>query len=69
MNPYAKEYTLSDRVIQDVWDMAKLLLFGSREDNVQYAQGVFEQLKGMGREVELIVQDQRTTLQLVSCCK
>jgi hypothetical protein len=31
MKPYAKEFTLSDSVIQDARDTAKLLLFGSPE--------------------------------------
>ena len=66
MKPYAKDYTLSDSVIQDARDIAKLLLFGSPEENVLYAQCVVEQLQGMGHKVELIVQDRRSTLQLVN---
>ncbi len=38
MNPYAKEYTLTDSIIQDARDMAKLQLSGSAEENVQYAR-------------------------------
>ena len=57
MKPYAKEFTLSDSVIQDARDTAKLLLFGSPEENVHYAHGVVTRLQGMGHDVELILQD------------
>ncbi len=66
MKPYAKEYTLMDSIVQDTRDMAKLQLFGLAEENVQYARGVVDQVRGLGHEVEMIFQDQLETLQLVS---
>ncbi len=67
MKPYAKEYILTDSIVQDARDMAKLQqLFGLAEENVQYARGVMDQVRGLGHKVEMIFQDQRETLQLVS---
>ncbi len=66
MKPYAKEYTLTDSIVQDASNMAKLQLFGSAEENVHYARGVVDQVRGLGHEVEMIFQDRRETLQLVS---
>jgi hypothetical protein len=66
MKPYAKEYTLTDSIVQDARDMAKLQLFGSAEENVQYARGVLDHVRGLGHEVEMIFQDCRKTLKLVS---
>ncbi len=57
MKSYAKEYTLTDSIVQDARDMAKLQLYGSAEENVQYARGVVDQVRGLGHEVEMIFQD------------
>ncbi len=48
MKPYAKEYTLTDSIIQDARDMAKLQLFRLAEEIVQYARGVVDQVRGLG---------------------
>ena len=48
MKPYAKEYTLMDSIVQDARDMAKLQLFGSAEENMQYAQSVVDQVRVWG---------------------
>ncbi len=40
MMPYAKEYALTDSVLQEAWDSAKIELFGLADDNVCYARGV-----------------------------
>jgi hypothetical protein len=66
MKPYAKKYTLTDSIVQDARDMAKLQLLGLAEENVQYAQVVMDQVRGLGHKVDMIFQDQRETLQLVS---
>ncbi len=66
MKPYVKEYMLMDSIVQDARDVAKLQLFGSAEENVQYARCVVDQVRGLGHEVEMIFQDQWETLQLVS---
>ncbi len=57
---------LTDSIIQDARDMAKLQLFGSAEENVQYAQGVLDHVRELGHKVEMIFQDCRETLKLVS---
>jgi hypothetical protein len=66
MKPYAKEYTLTDSIVQDARDMAKLQLFGSAEENVHHARGVLDQVRGLGHEVEMIFQDRRETLSSLS---
>jgi hypothetical protein len=69
MKPYAKEYTLMDSIVQDARDTAKLQLFGLAEENMQYARGVMDQVRGLGHKVEMIFQDQRkpSSLSAVSC--
>ncbi len=57
MKPYVKEYTLTDSIVQDARDMAKLQLFGSAEENVQYARDVMDQVRRLGHKVEMIFQD------------
>ncbi len=63
MKPYTKEYMFTDSIIQDARDMAKLQLFGLAEENVQYARGVMDQVRGLGHKVEMIFQDGQETLQ------
>jgi hypothetical protein len=50
MKPYAKEYTLTDSVVQDARDRAKFELFGSAEENMQYARGVMDHVRQLGQE-------------------
>jgi len=66
MKPYAKEYTLTESIIQDARDLAKIELFGLADDNVKYAKGVMDELRAMGHEVEMFFSDRRSTLQMVS---
>ncbi len=40
MKPYANDYALTDSVLQEAWDNAKLELFRLADDNVRYARGV-----------------------------
>jgi hypothetical protein len=54
MKPYAKDYALTDSVLQEAWDSAKIELFGSADDNVCYARGVANQLRKLDHEVELV---------------
>ena len=48
MKPYAKAFTLTDSIIQDGKDLAKLDLFGNADDNVKYAKGVKDHLTALG---------------------
>jgi hypothetical protein len=42
MKSYAKEYTLTDSIVQDARDWAKSELFGSAEENVRYVRSVMD---------------------------
>ena len=50
MKPYAKGYTLTDSIVQDGRDLAKLELLGDFDDNVKYAAAVQRHLRGLGHE-------------------
>ncbi len=62
MMPYAKGYALTDSVLQEVRDSAKIELFGLADDNVRYARGVANQLQELDHEVELIFGNSQETL-------
>ena len=66
MKPYAKAFTLTDSIIQDGKDLAKLDLFGNADDNVKYAKGVKDHLTALGHAVELRYHDRRRSLQLLT---
>ena len=66
MKPYAEEYTLTDSIVQDARDQAKLELFGSAEENVWYVRGVMDYVRRLGHEVEMIFQDRQKTIQAAS---
>ncbi len=66
MKPYAKDYALTDSILQEVWDNAKLELFGLADNNVHYARGVANWLHGLDHEVELIFGNQWETLKKVT---
>jgi hypothetical protein len=40
MLPHAKNYALTDSVLQEAQDSAKLELFGSADDNIHFTRGV-----------------------------
>jgi hypothetical protein len=40
MKPYAKDYALTDSILQEAWDNAELQLFRLADNNVCYARGV-----------------------------
>jgi hypothetical protein len=48
LKPYAKDYALTDSILQEGRDIAKDVLFGSAEENVQYAEGPQAELRAMG---------------------
>ncbi len=62
MMPYAKDYALTDSVLQEARDSAKTELLGSADDNVCYARGVANQLQELDHGVELIFGNQQETL-------
>jgi hypothetical protein len=65
LKPYAKDYAVTDAILQDARHHTKELLFGSAEDNVQYADGVAAELRRMGHEVELLFGNRKETIQKV----
>ncbi len=48
LKPYAKDYALTDNILQEGRDIAKDVLFGSAEENVQYAKGLQAELRALG---------------------
>ncbi len=65
LKPYVKDYALTDSILQEGRDVAKNVLFGSAEENVQYAEGVQAELRAMGHDVELLYADRKETIQQV----
>ena len=65
LKPYVKDYALTDSILQEGRDLAKNVLFGSAQENVQYAEGVQAELRAMGHEVELLYADRKETIQQV----
>ncbi len=63
--PYAKDYALTDSILQDGRDLVKDVLFGSAEENIQYAKGLQAELRALGHEVELLFVDRKQTIQQV----
>ncbi len=62
MKPYAKDYALTDSVLQEARDNAKIELIGSADDNVCYARGVANRLRELDHKVELVFANQWETL-------
>jgi hypothetical protein len=59
LKPYAKDCTLMDSILQEGRDIAKDVLFGSAEENVQYAKGLQAELCALEHEVELLFLDRK----------
>jgi hypothetical protein len=66
LSPFANDYVLTDNILQDGWDIAKVERFGVPEDNVQFAHGVLTELKAMEHEVFFLYTDRSQTLKNVS---
>jgi hypothetical protein len=62
IKPYAKDYALTDSVLQEGRDNSKLEMFGSADDNICYARGVAYQLRELDHEVELVFGNRQETL-------
>ncbi len=62
LKPYAEDYPLMDSVLQEGRDVAKDVLFGLAEENVQYAEGLQVELRAMGQDVELLYADRKETI-------
>ena len=66
LKPYANDYAVTDNILQDGRNSAKLERFGVPEDNIQFAHGVFSKLKAMRHKVLLLYTDCAQTLKNVS---
>jgi hypothetical protein len=64
LKPYTKDYAVTDSILQEGRHLAKELLFGSADDNVQYVDGLHKELTALGHEVELLFSDRKATIQL-----
>ena len=62
MRPYAKDYAITNALVQDARDAAKVDIFGQAEDNVMYAERIAEEMRSRGHTVELIFLTRKETL-------
>ncbi len=62
LKPYAKDYALTDSILQEGRDIAKDVLFGLAEENVQYAEGLQAELRASGHDVKLLFWDRKQTI-------
>jgi hypothetical protein len=65
LKPYAKDYVLTDSILQEGRDVAKDVLFGSAEEKIQYAEGLQVELRAMSHDVKLLYGDRKETIQQV----
>jgi hypothetical protein len=65
LKPYANDYALLDSILQEGQDLAKTQLFGWGDENVQYAKGVVEELRGLGHHVQILFANRKEILQAV----
>ncbi len=42
MKPYTKDYTLTDSIVQEAWDIAKLHLFGLLDKDMRYERVIVD---------------------------
>ena len=54
---------MTDAILQDARHLAKELLFGLAEDNLQYADGLAAKLQRMGHDVEILFANRKETIQ------
>ena len=54
IRPYAKDFHITDGILQEERDLAKKAIFGTPESNVQYAEGVAFAMRKLGHEVKLL---------------
>jgi hypothetical protein len=62
---YLNDYAMTNNILQDARDFAKVDLFGRLEDNVKYTYSIAKATKDMGHIVELIFTDRCAKLQTV----
>jgi hypothetical protein len=66
LKPYFNKYTLSNNILQEGCDKAKVDLFGDLEENIQYASAIAKAIEEMGHTVDLIFTNRPKTLNTVN---
>ena len=62
IRPYAKDYSITNALVQDARDAAKRDIFGKAEENVMHAEKVAEEMRKQGHIVELVFTTRKETL-------
>ncbi len=65
LKPYMNDYTMTNNILQDARDFAKVDLFSQPEDNVKYTYTIAKVIEEMGHILKLIFTDRHATLQTV----
>jgi hypothetical protein len=65
IRPYAKDFHITDGILQEGRDLAKKAIFGTPESNVQYAEGVAFAMRKLGHEVKLLFTTCAQTLAII----
>jgi hypothetical protein len=66
LKPYFNEYVLSNNVLQEGRDKAKVDLFGDPDENVQYAYAIAKVIEEIGHTVNLIFTDRCNTMKTLN---
>ncbi len=62
IRPYAKDFHITDGILQEGRDLAKKAIFGTPESNVQYAEGIAFAMRKLSHEVKLLFTTRAQTL-------
>ena len=62
LRPYANEYAITDAILQEGRETAKVSIFGTPEENAGYAEAVAATMRSLGHEVELVYTTRAETL-------
>ncbi len=66
LKPHFNEYVLTNYILQEACDTAKVDLFGDPDDNVWYAYAIAKALQQMSHAIKVIFIDRRETMQVVN---
>jgi hypothetical protein len=63
LKPYANDYALTDNILQEGRELARIQLCGHVDDNVKYAKGILKELQGLGHHIEILYANRKEILQ------
>jgi hypothetical protein len=66
LKPYFNKYALSNNLLQEGHDKAKVDLFDDLDENVSYAYAIAKAIEEMGHTADLIFTDRRKTMKTVN---